>query len=80
MICPNCGTTYKCPCKSCHPDTLSTKFSFEEDGIKCLTCGICRDESWWMDEEVRQLCEQYNVNSLTEVVDILSKAKENDPG
>jgi hypothetical protein len=33
-----------------------------------------------MDEEVRQLCEQYNVNSLTEVVDILSKAKENDPG
>jgi hypothetical protein len=33
-----------------------------------------------MDDEVRQLCEQYNVKSLTEVVDILSKAKENDSG
>jgi hypothetical protein len=70
MKCPSCGTDYTCPCNSCNPDTPNTKFSFEPDGIKCLSCGIVRDEGWWMDEEYRQLCDQYGVGTLTEVIRI----------
>jgi hypothetical protein len=47
--------------------------ALEPDGIKCLTCGIVRSESWWLDEDVRQLCDQYGVNSLTEVLNFLKK-------
>ncbi len=76
MICPNCGTEYACPCGSCSQRRGANdqnKFSFETDGIKCLTCGIVKDESWWMDEEIHQLCNKYRVNTLSEVLYIQQK-------
>lgn len=60
MLCPNCQTEYKCPCRACTEHTPSgwKKINMSDDKNDwdevCPTCGKCESIHWWFDEEYRQ--------------------------
>jgi hypothetical protein len=78
MLCPQCKTPYKCTCDSCDPEHKITTWTMlkDEDCIRCNTCGLTQPEGWWLDEEVRQLCEETGTKSLTEAIEVLDKQRE----
>jgi len=71
MICPKCKIIYVCPCESCDPKKQNKLWSFIKDDIQCNTCGLIENASWWLYEEVRQLCEATGSKTLTEALEKL---------
>jgi hypothetical protein len=60
MICPKCGTEFKCPCESCKNQVEPTVkwINMRDDGNdwdqECLFCGFTRGINWFYNKQLNE--------------------------